>query len=157
MRQEAEAQAIEVSKRQAKVRESMGNPDLTSKLEAAETKLRELKSNIATLGKEASAAMTAVEAQQQRLTLQRLITMEPPAKEAQARKAPAPTAKKKEESSNDNSDSSYESDDYSDESEDDKPAKTPEKEANIDWNEEMEEAEAIPAKAVMIFSYLWKL
>ncbi|KAI3855356.1 hypothetical protein MKX03_025314 [Papaver bracteatum] len=75
MRQEAEAQAIEVSKRQAKVRESMGNPDLTSKLEAAETKLHELKSNVATLGKEASAAMTAVEAQQQRLTLQRLITM----------------------------------------------------------------------------------
>ncbi|KAI3861523.1 hypothetical protein MKW98_000475 [Papaver atlanticum] len=75
MRQEAEAQAIEVSKRQAKVRESMGNPDLTSKLETAETKLHELKSNVATLGKEASAAMTAVEAQQQRLTLQRLITM----------------------------------------------------------------------------------
>ncbi|XP_026432423.1 SH3 domain-containing protein 2-like [Papaver somniferum] len=33
----------------------MGNPDLTSKLEAAETKLHELKSNVATLGKEASA------------------------------------------------------------------------------------------------------
>lgn len=30
---------------------------------------------MATLGKEASAAMAAVEAQQQRLTLQRLITM----------------------------------------------------------------------------------
>ncbi|RWR79162.1 SH3 domain-containing protein 2-like protein [Cinnamomum micranthum f. kanehirae] len=75
MRQEAEAQAIEVSKRQMKVKESMGNPDVISKLEAAEAKLQELKSNMAVLGKEAAAAMAAVEAQQQRLTLQRLIAM----------------------------------------------------------------------------------
>ncbi|XP_043709933.1 SH3 domain-containing protein 2-like [Telopea speciosissima] len=75
MRQEAEAQAIEVSKRQVKVRESVGNVDNASKLEAAEAKLLELKSNMATLGKEAAAAMAAVEAQQQRLTLQRLITL----------------------------------------------------------------------------------
>ncbi|XP_010263868.1 PREDICTED: SH3 domain-containing protein 2-like isoform X2 [Nelumbo nucifera] len=75
MRQEAEAQAIEVSKRQVKVRESGGNPDNISKLEAAEAKLQELKSNMAILGKEAAAAMAAVEAQQQRLTLQRLIAM----------------------------------------------------------------------------------
>ena len=45
------------------------------KLEAAEAKLQELKSNMAILGKEAAAAMAAVEAQQQRLTLQRLIAM----------------------------------------------------------------------------------
>lgn len=45
------------------------------KLEAAEAKLQDLKSNMNTLGKEASAAMAAVEAQQQRLTLQRLIAM----------------------------------------------------------------------------------
>ena len=45
------------------------------KLEAAETKLQDLKSNMNILGKEAAAAMTAVEAQQQRLTLQRLIAM----------------------------------------------------------------------------------
>ncbi|PIA57120.1 hypothetical protein AQUCO_00600092v1 [Aquilegia coerulea] len=75
MRQEAEAQAIEVSKRHAKVQESMGNPDYTLKLESAEAKLQELRSNVATLGKEAAAAMAAVEAQQQRLTLQRLISM----------------------------------------------------------------------------------
>ncbi|KAJ8568238.1 hypothetical protein K7X08_020960 [Anisodus acutangulus] len=75
MRQEAEAQAIEVSRRQAKVRESNGNPESVSKLEAAEAKLKDLKLNMATLGKEASAAMAAVEAQQQRLTLQRLIAM----------------------------------------------------------------------------------
>ncbi|XP_020085380.1 SH3 domain-containing protein 2-like [Ananas comosus] len=75
VRQEAEAQAIEVSKRQIKVRETPGNGDLISKLEAAESKLHELKSNMGVLGKEAVAAMTAVEGQQQRLTLQRLIAM----------------------------------------------------------------------------------
>ncbi|KAL4282137.1 hypothetical protein GQ457_03G002380 [Hibiscus cannabinus] len=75
MRQEAEAQTIEVSKRQARVRETPGNPENVMKLESAETKLQDLKSNMAILGKEAAAAMTAVEAQQQRLTLQRLIAM----------------------------------------------------------------------------------
>ncbi|XP_054777559.1 SH3 domain-containing protein 2-like [Prosopis cineraria] len=75
MRQEAEAQAIEVSKRQAKIRETPGNPENGMKLEAAEAKLQDLKSNMAILGKEAAAAMAAVEAQQQRLTLQRLIAM----------------------------------------------------------------------------------
>uniref|UniRef100_A0A5B6ZWL2 Putative SH3 domain-containing protein n=1 Tax=Davidia involucrata TaxID=16924 RepID=A0A5B6ZWL2_DAVIN len=75
IRQEAESQAIEVSKRQAKVREGTGNPDIALKLEAAEAKLQDLKSNMAVLGKEAAAAMAAVEAQQQRLTLQRLVAM----------------------------------------------------------------------------------
>lgn len=45
------------------------------KLEAAETKLHDLKSNTAKLGKEAAASMAAVEAQQQRLTLQRIIAL----------------------------------------------------------------------------------
>lgn len=75
VRQEAEAQVIEVSRRQARVREPNSNPDNVLKLEAAEAKLEELKSNMVALGKEAAAAMAAVEAQQQRLTLQRLITM----------------------------------------------------------------------------------
>lgn len=75
MRQDAEAQAIEVSKRQAKVRETPGNPENVMKLEAAEVKLQDLKSNMAILGKEAAAAMAAVESQQQRLTLQRIIVM----------------------------------------------------------------------------------
>ena len=52
-----------------------GSPELAMKLEAAESKLQDLKSNMAVLGKEAAAAMAAVEAQQQRLTLQRLIAM----------------------------------------------------------------------------------
>lgn len=75
MRQEAEAQAVEVARRQAKVREGTAHPDMALKLEAAEVKLQDVKSNVATLGKEAAAAMAAVEAQQQRLTLQRLIAM----------------------------------------------------------------------------------
>ncbi|KAL5215399.1 hypothetical protein ABZP36_006800 [Zizania latifolia] len=75
MRQEAEAQAVEVSRRQNRVRESAGNDDVISKLEAAEYKLEELKSSMVGLGKEAVAAMAAVESQQQRLTLQRLIAM----------------------------------------------------------------------------------
>lgn len=57
------------------MRESAGNSDIIMKLEAAEAKLQELKSNVAILGKEAAAAMAAVEGQQQRLTLQRLIAM----------------------------------------------------------------------------------
>lgn len=68
-------QAVEVSRRQAKAREGNAHPDMALKLEAAEAKLHDLKSNVATLGKEAAAAMAAVEAQQQRLTLQRLIAM----------------------------------------------------------------------------------
>ncbi|XP_066343563.1 SH3 domain-containing protein 2-like isoform X1 [Miscanthus floridulus] len=75
MRQEAEAQVVEVSRRQNRVRESAGNGDMISKLEAAEYKLEELKSNMVGLGREAIAAMSAVEAQQQRLTLQRLIAL----------------------------------------------------------------------------------
>ena len=67
--------AIEVSKRQTKVRETPGNAENSIKLEAAETKLQDLKTNMAILGKEEVAAMAAVEAQQQRLTLQRLIAM----------------------------------------------------------------------------------
>ncbi|KAD4981801.1 hypothetical protein E3N88_18472 [Mikania micrantha] len=47
MRQDAEAQVIEVSKRQAKVTDGSGNPYLFSRLEAAETKLQDLKSNMA--------------------------------------------------------------------------------------------------------------
>ncbi|CAN1329494.1 SH3 domain-containing protein 3 [Linum perenne] len=74
MRQEAEAQAAEVSKRQARVREAH-NPENVARLQAADTKMQELKANMAVLGKEASAALAAVEAQQQRLTFQRLVSL----------------------------------------------------------------------------------
>ncbi|GLT50589.1 hypothetical protein SLA2020_240660 [Shorea laevis] len=74
MRQEAETQAAEVSRRQARVRE-VPIPENVAKLQAAEAKMLELKANMAVLGKEAAAALAAVEAQQQRLTFQRLIAM----------------------------------------------------------------------------------
>ncbi|KAJ0228747.1 SH3 domain-containing protein 2 [Hirschfeldia incana] len=74
MRQEAEAQATEVARRQAKAREQ-GNPDLFMKLESAEAKLQDLKSNMTTLGKEAASALSSVEDQQQKMTLERLISM----------------------------------------------------------------------------------
>ncbi|GER42490.1 SH3 domain-containing protein [Striga asiatica] len=75
VRQETESQVIDVARCQARVRETNVNPENISKLEASEMKLHELKSNMATLGKEAASAMAAVEGQQQRLTLQRLIAM----------------------------------------------------------------------------------
>ncbi|GER42757.1 SH3 domain-containing protein [Striga asiatica] len=74
MRQEAEAQASEIVRRQARVRESP-IPENVAKLHAAETRIQELKANMAVLGKEAAAALASVESQQQRLTFQRLVAM----------------------------------------------------------------------------------
>lgn len=74
MRQEAETQAAEVSRRQARVREAP-IPENVAKLHAAEAKMQELRANMAVLGKEAAAALSSVEAQQQRLTFQRLVAM----------------------------------------------------------------------------------
>jgi hypothetical protein len=51
------------------------NPENTLKLQIAEQKLGELSASMAVLGNEAAAAMTAVETQQQWMTLQRLTTM----------------------------------------------------------------------------------
>lgn len=75
MRQDAEAQALEVGKRQARLKESGAVADNAIKLQMAEAKMQELTSSMAVLGKEAAAAMSSVETQQQRLTLQRLITL----------------------------------------------------------------------------------
>ena len=67
-------QVAEVSRRQARVREAP-IPENVAKLHAAEAKMQELKANMAVLGKEAAAALATVEAQQQRLTFQRLVAM----------------------------------------------------------------------------------
>jgi hypothetical protein len=72
LRQEAEAQASEVNKRRTR---EAGGVDNVVKLQAAEQKMGELSSAMAVLGKEAASAMTAVEIQQQRLTLQRMIAL----------------------------------------------------------------------------------
>lgn len=74
MRQEAEVQAAEVSRRQVRVREAPTHEN-TAKLQAAEAKMQELKANMAVLGKEAAAALSAVGSQQQRLTFQRLVAL----------------------------------------------------------------------------------
>lgn len=74
MRQEAETQAAEVSRRQARVREAP-IPENVTKLHAAEARMQELRANMAVLGKEAAAALAAVESQQQRLTFQRIVAM----------------------------------------------------------------------------------
>nr|PNR36435.1 hypothetical protein PHYPA_022286 [Physcomitrium patens] len=66
-------QALDVGRKQVKSKE--GNPEQDQKLQVAEQKMGELLSAMAILGKEAAAAMTSVEAQQQRQTLQRLISM----------------------------------------------------------------------------------
>ena len=50
-------------------------PENIARLHVAEAKMHELKANMAVLGKEASAALAAVEAQQQRLSFQRLVAM----------------------------------------------------------------------------------
>lgn len=67
-------QATEVSRRQARVREAP-IPENVAKLQLAEAKMQELKANMAVLGKEATAALAAVESQQHRLTFQRLVAM----------------------------------------------------------------------------------
>ncbi|OIW00531.1 hypothetical protein TanjilG_24261 [Lupinus angustifolius] len=74
MRQEAETQREEIARRQARVRESP-TAEQVAKLHAAEAKMQELKLNMAILGKEAAAALAATDAQQQRLTFQRLVAM----------------------------------------------------------------------------------
>ncbi|KAF8408977.1 hypothetical protein HHK36_005047 [Tetracentron sinense] len=74
MRQEAETQAAELSRRRARARE-VPSPEYSAKLHGAESKMHELKANMAVLGKEATSALAAVESQQQKLTFQRLVAM----------------------------------------------------------------------------------
>lgn len=74
MRQEAEVQGTEVSRRQMRIKELPSSENI-ARVQAAESKMHELKANMAVLGKEAAAALASVEAQQQRLTFQRLVAM----------------------------------------------------------------------------------
>ncbi|XP_026406246.1 SH3 domain-containing protein 2-like [Papaver somniferum] len=76
IRQEVDAQAAEVRRRQLKSVEAGSTSEVNAiKLKNAEMKLEELKSTMMALGKEATAAMLSVEDQQQRLTFQRILTM----------------------------------------------------------------------------------
>ncbi|XP_027913365.1 SH3 domain-containing protein 1 [Vigna unguiculata] len=75
LHQEVEAQAAEVLRRRSKLRNSSVSAESSVRLQNAETRLKELKSALAALGKEATAAMLSVEEQQQQMTLQSLRTM----------------------------------------------------------------------------------
>ncbi|KAK3432842.1 hypothetical protein EUGRSUZ_D00347 [Eucalyptus grandis] len=66
--------AAEISRRQARVRESP-IPENVAQLHAAEAKMQELRANMAVLGKEAATALAAVGSQQQKVTFQRLVSM----------------------------------------------------------------------------------
>nr|XP_029116464.1 SH3 domain-containing protein 2 isoform X2 [Elaeis guineensis] len=73
IRQDVEAQTAEVVRRQLKSKEVGASAESTVKLQHAEAKLSELEATLSALGREATAAMMAVEAQQQQITFQRLL------------------------------------------------------------------------------------
>lgn len=75
IRRDMEAQTAEVFRRQLKSKEAGATADDAIKLQNAESKLSELKNALSALGREATAAMMSVEAQQQEVTFQRLLTM----------------------------------------------------------------------------------
>ncbi|KAK9277749.1 hypothetical protein L1049_007296 [Liquidambar formosana] len=75
LHQEMEAQAAEVLRRQSKSKDPASSAESSIKLQGAEAKLAELKSTMMALGREATTAMSSVEAQQQRKTFQQLLTM----------------------------------------------------------------------------------
>lgn len=75
LRQEVEAQAAEALRRRSKTRDSEISAESFMKLQAAEARLTELKSTMMALGREAAAAMSSVENQQQEITAQRLFSM----------------------------------------------------------------------------------
>ncbi|KAG9452901.1 hypothetical protein H6P81_005805 [Aristolochia fimbriata] len=73
--QEVEAQAAEVVKRQMKARDSGASAEPSVKLQVAESRLSDLRFALSALGVEATAAMASVDAQQQRVTFQKLLVM----------------------------------------------------------------------------------
>lgn len=75
LRQEVEGQAAEVLRRRSKLRDSSLSAESSMRLQNAEKKLKEHKAALVALGREATAAMSSVEEQQQQITLQSLSTM----------------------------------------------------------------------------------
>lgn len=75
LRQDVEAQVAEVLRRRLKSRSPSISEESSIKLQSAEARLNELKSSIMALGREATAAMSSVEEQQQKLTFQTLLTV----------------------------------------------------------------------------------
>lgn len=58
-----------------KFKEVGATADVSAKLQNAESKLSELKTTLSALGREATAAMMAVESEQQQITFKGLLTM----------------------------------------------------------------------------------
>ncbi|THU48795.1 hypothetical protein C4D60_Mb06t02770 [Musa balbisiana] len=75
IRQDVEAQTAEVLRRQSKSKEVVETTDVSAKLQHAESKLQELRTTLSALGREATAAMMAVEDQQQQNTFNHLLAM----------------------------------------------------------------------------------
>ncbi|KAJ6794771.1 SH3 domain-containing protein 2-like [Iris pallida] len=75
IRRDVEAQTNEVLRRQSKSKEVSFNAEDAIKLQNAESRLSELKTALSAMGREATAAMTSVQARQQEVTYQRLLTM----------------------------------------------------------------------------------
>lgn len=75
IRQDVEAQTAEVVRRQLKFKDVGETADVSAKLQNAESKLSELKTTLSALGREATAAMMAVESQQQQITFEGLLAM----------------------------------------------------------------------------------
>ncbi|KAF4400695.1 hypothetical protein G4B88_001250 [Cannabis sativa] len=75
LRQDVEAQVAEVLRRQSKSRGPSVSEESVIKLQNAEGRLDELKYSIMALGREATAAMSSVEEQQQKMTFHTLFTM----------------------------------------------------------------------------------
>ncbi|KAK9120363.1 hypothetical protein Syun_017980 [Stephania yunnanensis] len=75
LRQEVETQAAEVIRRRLKSKEAEVSSESSAKLQYAEEKLDEMKSAMMALGREATVAMSSVEAQQQKLSFQKILTM----------------------------------------------------------------------------------
>lgn len=75
IRQDVEAQTAEVLRRQLKSKEVVETTDVSAKLQHAESKLQELRTTLSALGREATAAMMAVEDQQQQNTFNHLLAM----------------------------------------------------------------------------------
>ncbi|CAM8992332.1 unnamed protein product [Rhodiola kirilowii] len=75
LRQDVEAQAADVLRRQSKAKDPNASIDSSLKVQNAEDKLSDLRSTLSVLGREATDAMLSVEAQQQRTTLHKLQRM----------------------------------------------------------------------------------
>ncbi|XP_078438363.1 SH3 domain-containing protein 2-like [Wolffia australiana] len=75
LKQDVEAQAVDVARRQMRSKEGGGHADSMVKLQHSEHRLSELRRALSALGRETISAMETVSADQRRLTFQQLLLM----------------------------------------------------------------------------------